>query len=159
NDQFNEAITRLSATNDPAQMQRLFIVLDQILDRKDYCPNPEVDKLTLETASLQGEAHAREKKRLYLTISGLLTDAGGANRSRYCNPEVDRWIEEAQRAASRDQQRQHYQMIQQKVAEEMPQIYLWYPANVLIARKRVNDIQIEPSGSWFFMTRLSLETR
>src|SRR5262249_26283976 len=118
NDQFNEAIAELAAINNPAQMQPLFEVLDQILDRKDYCPNPEVDKLTLETASLQGEAHAREKKRLYLTISGLLTDAGGANRSRYCNPEVDRWIEEAQRAASRDQQRQHYQMIQQKVAEE-----------------------------------------
>src|SRR5262249_1285699 len=53
NDQFNEAIAELAAINNPAQMQPLFAVLDQILDRKDYCPNPEVDKLTLETASLQ----------------------------------------------------------------------------------------------------------
>jgi ABC-type transport system substrate-binding protein len=157
NDLFNDAIAKLGATDDPVLMQPLFEVLNRILARRDYCPNPNVDKMMLEAASLQGEAHAREKKRLYLRISGLLTDAGGANRSRYCNPEVDRWIEEAQRAASRDQQRRYYQMIQQTVGRQLPQIYLWYPANVLIARKRVQDIQIEPSGSWYFIARLALE--
>jgi ABC-type transport system substrate-binding protein len=50
-------------------------------------------------------------------------------------------------------------MIQEKVAQELPQIYLWYPSNVLIARKRVSDIQTEPSGSWYFIARLSLEPR
>jgi ABC-type transport system substrate-binding protein len=138
-------------------MQPLFEVLDRILARRDYCPNPEVDRLALEAASLHGESHAQEKKRLYLRISSLLTDAGGANRSRYCNPEVDRWIEDAQRATSRDQQRQYYHMIQQTAGRELPQVYLWYPANVLIARKRVQDIQIEPSGSWYFISRLALE--
>jgi peptide/nickel transport system substrate-binding protein len=156
NDQFNDAIGKLSASDDPVQMKQLFELLAQILDRKDYCLNPEVDKLAVEVAK---ENNDRAKKRLYLTISGLLTDAGGANRSRYCNPEVDRWIEGSQQAPSRDQQRGYYQMIQERVSEELPQIYLWYPANVLIARKRVGDIQIEPSGSWYFITRLSLENR
>ena len=155
-DQFNEAITRLGATDDPAQMQPLFEALAQILARKDYCPNPDVDRMVAEAAAIHDGAHAVEKKRLYLAISGLLTDAGGANRSRYCNPDVDRWIEAAQRAPSRDDQRRYYQMIQEKLVQELPQIYLWYPANVLIARKRVTDAEIEPSGSWYFITRLSL---
>ena len=157
NDLFNDTIAKLSAADDPALMQPLFQVLDQILARRDYCPNPAVDKMALEAASLHGESQAREKKRLYLRISGLLTDAGGANRSRYCNPQVDRWIEDAQRATSRDQQGQYYHMIQQTAGQELPQIYLWYPANVLIARNRVQDIQIEPSGSWYFISRLTLE--
>jgi peptide/nickel transport system substrate-binding protein len=157
NDQFNDAIAKLSATDDPVRMEPLFAVLAQILARKDYCPNPEVDRMAVEAASLRGEASAGERKRLYLAISGLLTDAGGANRSRYCNPEVDRWIQEAQRAPSRDSERQYYHLIQQKVAVELPQIYLWHPANVLIARKRVNNVQIEPSGSWYFIQRLTLE--
>ena len=41
--------------------------------------------------------------------------------------------------------------------DELPQIYLWYPANVLAARARVGNIQIEPSGSWYFITKLTLE--
>src|SRR5262249_57150328 len=102
--------------------------------------------------------HARDKKRLYLMISCLLTDAGGANRSRDCNPEVDRWIEEAQRATSRDQQGRYYQMIQQKAAEELPQIYLWYPSNVLIAGKQVHDIQVDPSPSCYCITSIRLQT-
>jgi peptide/nickel transport system substrate-binding protein len=158
-DQFNDAIAKLGATDDPARMEPLLQVLAKTLARKDYCPDPEVDRMAAEAAGLKGEAGARERKRLYLAISGLLTDAGGANRSRYCDPEVDRWIEGAQRAASRNLQRQYYQDIQERVAEQLPQLYLWYPANVLIARKRVNDIQIEPSGSWYFIARLSLENK
>jgi peptide/nickel transport system substrate-binding protein len=159
NDQFNDLVAKLSPTDDLASMEPLLAVLGQILARKDYCPNPEVDRMAAEAASLTGAASARERKRLYLAISGLLTDAGGANRSRYCSPPVDRWIEAAQRAASRDPQRQYYQLIQEKVAVDLPQLYLWYPANVLIARRRVNDIQTEPSGSWYFIARLSLENR
>jgi len=156
NDEFNEAIRALSSTDEPDLLRPLFEVLARVLGASDYCPNPEVDRMAQEAAGLK---NAAEKKRLYLAISRLLTDAGGANRSRYCNPEVDRWIEQAQRAASRGAQQQYYQMIQEKVAEQLPQIYMWYPANVLIARKRVEDIQIEPSGSWYFITRLSLGNR
>src|SRR5262249_20437192 len=159
NDQFNNSITRLSATDSPAQMQPLFEELDRILTRKDYCPNPEVDRLALEAASMSGEPRARDRKRIYLTISGLLTDAGGANRSRYCDPQMDRWIEAAQQAPSRDSQLSYYHSIQEKAARDFPEFYLWYPANVLIARKRVLDIQIEPSGSWYFIRRLTLETK
>ncbi|MGH9829030.1 MAG: hypothetical protein ACREDR_37910, partial [Blastocatellia bacterium] len=91
-----------------------------------------------------------------LRIAGLLTDSGGANRSRYCNPDVDRWIEQAQESTSLDAQKQLYFKIQDTASIDLPQIYLWYPSNVLVASKRVVSVQIDPSGSWYFLTRLSL---
>jgi ABC-type transport system substrate-binding protein len=78
---------------------------------------------------------------------------------RYCNPRVDSLIVEAERAADRAAQVALYSDIQKIVSEELPQIYLWYPANVLAARARVGDIEIEPSGSWYFIAKLTLEDR
>jgi ABC-type transport system substrate-binding protein len=95
---------------------------------------------------------------LYLRIAGLLTDRGGQNRMRYCNPQLDRWIVDAEQADNRAAQGNLYSKVQQTVSQELPQIYLWYPANVLVASTRVGNIQIEPSGSWFFISKLSLET-
>jgi ABC-type transport system substrate-binding protein len=76
---------------------------------------------------------------------------------RYCNPQVDDWIVEAERANDRAAKVVLYGKIEKTVSDELPQIYLWYPANVLIARKRVGNIQIEPSGSWYFIAKLTLD--
>jgi ABC-type transport system substrate-binding protein len=78
---------------------------------------------------------------------------------RYCNPQVDSWIVEAERAKDRQTKLDLFSKIQKTVSEELPQIYLWCPANVLAARSRVGNIQIEPSGSWFFISKLTLEER
>ena len=51
------------------------------------------------------------------------------------------------------------QMVTKIVSDELPQIYLWYPANVLIARKRVGNIQLDPSGSWYFIAKLTLDAQ
>jgi peptide/nickel transport system substrate-binding protein len=153
---FNDAIAKLRTTNDPAQTQPLFNRIALTLARRDYCPNPEVDRLREEaTAAESGAA----KKQLYLRIAGLLTDRGGQNRMRYCNPQVDRWIVEAERANDRAAKIELFSKVQQRVSNELPQIYLWYPANVLVASTRVRNIQIEPSGSWYFITKLTLESR
>ena len=76
---------------------------------------------------------------------------------RCCNPEVDRWIVDAERANDRAIKLDLYHKIQEAVSGELPQIYLWYPANVLVARTRVGSIEIEPSGSWYFISKLTLE--
>ena len=150
--QFNEAISKLRAATEPVQMRSLFEQLDLVLSRRQYCPSDEVTKLA-EQASTTESA----RKELYFQISGLLTDRGGQNRMRYCNPQVDDWIVEAERANNRSAQLDLYHKIQETVSNELPQIYLWYPANVLAARTRVGNIQIEPSGSWFFITKLTLD--
>ncbi len=154
--EFNDAIAKLRATNDPAQMRPLFDQLAAALQRRTYCANAEVEAPAEEAASTESPT---ARKALYLRIASLLTDRGGQNRMRYCNPQVDTWIVEAERANERPAKLDLFSKIQRTVSEELPQIYLWYPANVLVARTRVGNIQIEPSGSWFFIAKLTLESR
>jgi peptide/nickel transport system substrate-binding protein len=157
NAQFNDAISKLRATNDAAQMRPLFDTLDAVLAKHDYCPSEEVKRLAEQAAGLDSTANAADKRALYLRISSLLTDRGGQNRMRYCNSQVDDWIVEAERANDRPAKAALYSQIEKVVADELPQIYLWYPANVLIARKRVGNIHLDPSGSWTFIARLTLD--
>jgi len=154
--QFNDAIARLRVTTDPAQMRPLFDQLASKLARREYCPNAEVDRLAAEAASIESPA---ARKQLYLRVAALLTDRGGQNRMRYCNPEVDAWIVQAERENDPASKLELYHKIQETVSDELPHIYLWYPANVLVARTRVGNIQIEPSGSWFFIAKLTLGER
>jgi len=154
--QFNEAISRLRAATEPGQMRALFEQLDLVLSRRQYCPSDEVSKLAEEAATTES---LPARKQLYFRISGLLTDRGGQNRMRYCNPQVDDWIVGAERANGRTEKLDLFHKIQEAVSTELPQIYLWYPANVLAARSRVGNIQIEPSGSWFFIAKLTLDEK
>jgi hypothetical protein len=136
-------------------MRPLFDQIASRLDRREYCPSDEVDKLADEAKATDPS----EAKQLYLRIAGLLTDRGGQNRMRYCNPQVDRWIVEAERVNDQANKLDLYRRIQETVSQELPQIYLWYPANVLVARTRVGNVQIEPSGSWYFISKLTLEEK
>ena len=157
NPQFNETVAKLRAVTDPAQMRPLFDQLASILARREYCASAEVDRLREQAAD--AGANAAAKKQLYLQIAALLTDRGGQNRMRYCNPQVDGWIGTAERANDRAAKTDLYFKVQETVSNDLPQIYLWYPANVLAARRRVGNIQIEPSGSWYFITKLTLEEK
>src|SRR5205085_6689758 len=96
---FNDAIAKLRATNDPAEMRPLLDALATTLAKHDYCASAEVGRLIEQAAALDSTASAVEKRVLYLRISSLLTDRGGQNRMRYCNPQVDDWIVEAERAS------------------------------------------------------------
>ena len=158
NDAFNDAMAALRTARNAADLAHLFGRTGSILAVRDYCPNPEVDALAARAAALGPDGYG-EEKQLYMKIGGLLTDPGGANRSRYCDPQIDRWIEEADRLTDRDQKKLLFLQVQERLARELPQIYLWYPANVLAARRRVKDIQADASGSWYFIPKLTLETR
>ena len=154
--EFNEAIAKLRATNDGAQMEALYAKIDSILARKEYCPSLG---LRIRPRAEQEPTPEITTKEYYLLVARLLTDRGGQNRMRYCNPQVDNWIVEAERTNDRLEKLNLLSKVQKTVSEELPQIYLWYPANVLAARTRVGNIQIESSGSWFFISRLTLEER
>ena len=156
---FNDAMGKLRASADPPEMKTLFDRIDAILSRREYCPDLEVQELAARAAAMDWTSEAPEKKQIYLRIGSLLTDRGGANRSRYCNPAVNSAILEAERVSGRAAKRTLYSFIQKTVSIDLPQIYLWYPANVLIAAQRVGSIEIEPSGSWFFIRKLTLNER
>lgn len=153
NSEFNEAIAKLRSETDAAKMTPLLQTLAANLAKHLYCSNTKVEAL-IEQATQTSEATT--KKQLYLDIARLLTDRGGQNRMRYCNPQVDEWIVEAERANDRATKLALYARIQKTIAEELPQIYLWYSANVLVASSRVGNVQLDPYGSWYFIPKLTL---
>jgi peptide/nickel transport system substrate-binding protein len=71
----------------------------------------------------------------------------GQNRSRYINPQLDKLLSEAQ-TAPRARMKEIYSQVQKILAEDLPQIYLWYPATVVIYRDRISNVKVDPSGDW-----------
>jgi peptide/nickel transport system substrate-binding protein len=71
----------------------------------------------------------------------------GQNRSRYINPQLDKLLEEAQ-TASRERRKEIFSQVQKTLAEDLPQIYLWYPSTIVIYRDRISNVKVDPSGDW-----------
>jgi peptide/nickel transport system substrate-binding protein len=155
NPEFNDAVARLRSATTPEQMREPLAEITSILARREYCPNKQVNgEFQMAQGNLISPSARRES---YLHIAALLTDRGGQNRMRYCNPQLDEWIVQAEREPDRAGKLVLYSKVQEAVSNDLPQVYLWYPSNVLIARSRVQNIEIEASGSWYFIARLTLQ--
>jgi len=80
---------------------------------------------------------------------------GFLNRARYRNPELDRLIAQAETTKDRQEQVRLYWRIQEILAQDLPWIYLWYPANVAVMSQRVGNVHIPVSGDFFFIKELT----
>ena len=77
------------------------------------------------------------------------------NRSRYSNKELDALLDEALNTFDRQKGLELYKKIQEIVSRDVPIVPLWYGANVVIAKKNVQNIQVNASGDWGFVRNLS----
>jgi peptide/nickel transport system substrate-binding protein len=77
------------------------------------------------------------------------------NRSRYSNKELDALLDEAVNTFDRQRGRELYQKIQAIVSRDVPVILMWYESNIVIAKKNVQNIQVNASGDWGFVRNLS----
>ncbi|HEV8429992.1 MAG TPA: ABC transporter substrate-binding protein [Pyrinomonadaceae bacterium] len=77
------------------------------------------------------------------------------NRSRYSNPELDKLLDEAVNTFDRTRGRELYLRIQDIVSRDVPVFPLWYQSNIVIAKKNVQNIQVNASGDWGFVRNLS----
>ena len=77
------------------------------------------------------------------------------NRSRYSNKELDALLDEAVNTFDRQKAKALYVKIQDIVSRDVPVIPLWYQSNIVIARKNVQNIQVNASGDWGFIRHLS----
>jgi peptide/nickel transport system substrate-binding protein len=77
------------------------------------------------------------------------------NRSRYSNPELDKLLDEAVNTFDRTRARELYVKIQDIISRDVPIIPLWYESNIVIAKKNVQNIQVNASGDWDFVRNLS----
>ena len=75
----------------------------------------------------------------------------GANRSYYCNPEVDRLITQGRQELAEQQRQADYARIQDIVANDLPYINLWYLDNVLVHTRRVKNLELNPAGNYDFL--------
>jgi len=83
------------------------------------------------------------------------TKVARCNRSRYSNPEVDKLINEAFNSTNREQAKDSYFKAQEIISREVPMFPLWYPANMVVANKRIGNIKISPSGDWGFIRNIT----
>ncbi len=77
------------------------------------------------------------------------------NRSRYSNKELDALLDEAVNTFDRQKGFELYKKIQDIVSRDVPVFPLWYSSNVVIAKKNVQNIQVNASGDWGFVRNLS----
>lgn len=82
---------------------------------------------------------------------------GFLNRARYRNPELDRLIAEAEASPDRSEQIARYARIQEILADDLPWIYLWYPANVAVMNPSVGNVRIPVSGDFTFFKEVTRE--
>jgi ABC-type transport system substrate-binding protein len=81
---------------------------------------------------------------------------GCCNRSRYSNPELDKVLDDAVNATDRDTAKALYIRAQEIVSNDLPLFPLWYPANIVVANKRIGNIKISGSGDWSFVKDLTV---
>lgn len=78
------------------------------------------------------------------------------NRSHYSNPELDKILEDAINTTDRGQAKELYAKAQDIVSREVPLLPLWYPANIVLANKRIGNIKVGPSGDWSFLKDITV---
>jgi ABC-type transport system substrate-binding protein len=78
------------------------------------------------------------------------------NRSRYSNKELDALIDEAVNTFDRQRARELYVKIQEIVSRDVPVFPWWYQSNIVIAKKNVDNIQVNASGDWGFVKNLTV---
>lgn len=98
---------------------------------------------------------------LFATSEIPTQERAGRNRSRYSNPEFDRIINEANNTPldQRDKAKALYTQAQEIISRDVPLFPLWYPAIMVVSRKGIGNIQIDPSGDWEFVRRVTLENQ
>ncbi len=67
--------------------------------------------------------------------SFILACNGVENYMRYCDPQVDRWERAALETTSRDERRALYRRIEEKVAQDVPILYLFDPTYIYAYRR------------------------
>jgi peptide/nickel transport system substrate-binding protein len=77
------------------------------------------------------------------------------NRSRYKNPELDRILDEAVNTADRTKAVELYRQAQEIISRDLPMIPLWYPANMVVASRKVGNVKVDGSGDWGFVKNLT----
>lgn len=90
-------------------------------------------------------------------LRDLFMTGGNFNRGRYSNPDLDKILAEAVSTLDRERAKTLYAQAQDIVSREMPMFPLWYFNNMIVSKKTVGNINVEPSGDWRFVKNLTVQ--
>lgn len=79
-------------------------------------------------------------------LSSTMWPPKGANRGRYSNPEVDRWLDEAAQAGSQKLRAALYAKVERKMWQDVVYIPLWYDPVIVAYGPRVSGFIIHADG-------------
>lgn len=93
-----------------------------------------------------------------LFTTGRIPGPGVAccNRSRYSNPQVDKLLEDAINEIDREKAKALYTQAWGIISNDLPLLPLWYPANMVVANKRIGNIKMNASGDWTFLKDITV---
>jgi peptide/nickel transport system substrate-binding protein len=75
-------------------------------------------------------------------------EIGRNNRTRYSNPEMDKWIELGQSVLDPTKRKLAFDKVQEIAHRDQPFIGLWHVKNTAVFRKGLKNVNIHPTGSW-----------
>lgn len=84
-------------------------------------------------------------------------EIGRNNRTRYKNPEMDRWIEMGQSTLNSKIRKQAFDRVQEIAYQDLPFIGLWHVKNAAVFRKELKGVKLHPAGSWLSLTEVYKE--
>lgn len=93
-----------------------------------------------------------------LFTSGRIPGPGVAccNRWRYKNEKVDKLLEDAINEIDRQKAKTLYVQAWEIISSDLPLLPLWYPANMVVANKRIGNIKMNASGDWTFLKDITV---
>jgi len=140
------SLSRKTAEAIQAQLGKIGVTLEiQTLERQKLTQDMKDGNFQLYLNTSVGGNQSTDIFNFMYSSKSIPPD--GQNRSRYNNPLIDKLLEESI-LATQDRRKQIFSEIQKTLANELPQIYLWYPATIVVHRERVSNLKIEPSGDW-----------
>lgn len=75
-------------------------------------------------------------------------EIGKNNRTRYSDPEMDKWTDLGQATLDPKKRKLAYDKVQEIAHRDLPYIGLWHVKNTAVFRKEVKGVSLHPTGSW-----------
>jgi peptide/nickel transport system substrate-binding protein len=79
-------------------------------------------------------------------IHAFVTCKGGLNDWKYCNPEVDKLLDEARTLADPAARKARYTAVQQILSKDLPTIYLYHESWIWGMKKKIDGFVAHPDG-------------
>ena len=66
---------------------------------------------------------------------------GSSNETRYSNPEVDHWLDEARSIVDTAKREEIYRKTEKKIMADLPWVLLFFPKNIILIHKNVLNVR------------------